>query len=332
MNIVRRTCFLLLMCVMAARSAAADEKDEKAAKAVDTKESRLLVCTLTRKGHPELALVKDDGTVVKQLTDSKYRNRYAAWSPDGKWIAFGTSDKSGAGLFVIDAEGNNFKRLTYGNDEGAAWSPDGKTIVFTHFLQGIDADRYGGGQLTRLVAIQFEDALRKPTSEDSELDNEDARANLTEGKAYEGDAAWSPDGKTIAFASTRGGNWRLYLMDPSGNGVRDLSKTDNPGGNTYPAWSPDGKRIAYTEQVGENDRQIFVIDADGKNKTQLTKEGDFNCYAAWSPDGQEIAFMSYKGQGDKGSLAVMKSDGSEQKIILRGEGAGHVGRPAWKPK
>ncbi len=151
-----------------------------------------------------------DGTEVKQLTDSKYRNRCAAWSPDGKWIAFGTSDKSGAGLFVIDAEGNNFKRLTYGNDEGAAWSPDGKTIVFTHFLQHINADSYAGGQLTRLVAIRFEDALQKPTSEDSELDNEDSRANLTEGKAYEADAAWSPDGKTIAFGSTRGENWRLY--------------------------------------------------------------------------------------------------------------------------
>ncbi len=84
--------------------------------------------------------------------------------------------------------------------------------------------------------------------------------------------------------------------------------------------------------MGENDRQIFVIDADGTNKTQLTKAGDFNCYAAWSPDGQEIAFMTYKGQKDKGSLAVMKSDGSEEKIIVHGEGAGHIGRPAWKPK
>src|SRR4051812_45172103 len=236
MNTVQRSCFLLLIAVLAARRVAADERDGKAAQPADEKESQLLVCTLLHGGHPQLALVKEDGTVVKQLTDNKYRNRYAAWSPDGKWIAFGTSDKSGPGLFVLDAEGKKFKRLTYGNDEGAAWSPNGKTIVFTHFLQSIDADRYGG-QVTRLVAIQFDDALRRPTSEDSELENEDARANLTEGKAYEGDAAWSPDGKTIAFASTRSGNWRLYLMDPSGNNVRDLSKTDNPGGNSYPAWS-----------------------------------------------------------------------------------------------
>jgi hypothetical protein len=67
MNNVRQIYFLLMMCAVAARSVAADERNEKAAKAADRKESRLLVCTLTRKGHPELVLVKDDGTVVKQL-------------------------------------------------------------------------------------------------------------------------------------------------------------------------------------------------------------------------------------------------------------------------
>src|SRR4029079_9928064 len=143
---------------------------------------------------------------------------------------------------------------------------------------------------------------------------------------------WSPDGKTIAFDSNRSGSWRLYLMDPDGRNVRDLSQVDNPGANMYPTWSPDGKHIAYTNSADDGSRQIFVIDVDGKNTKQLTKDGNFNCYAAWSPDGKQIAYMSFESVKSKGSLALMNPDGSEKKIICRDQGVGHNGRPAWKPK
>jgi TolB protein len=79
-------------------------------------------------------------------------------------------------------------------------------------------------------------------------------------------------------------------------------------------------------------RQIFVIDVDGKNKKQLTKDGNFNCYAAWSPDGKKIAYMSFATRTSKGSLAIMNADGTDQKIICPDQGAHHNGRPAWKPK
>src|SRR5205085_3410173 len=118
---------------------------------------------------------------------------------------------------------------------------------------------------------------------------------MTDGTAYDADPAWSPDGKTIAFASARLGNgFRLFLMNADGANVRDLSQSDNPGGNVFPSWSPDGKRIAFTDWADEDStRQIFIIDANGQNKKQLTTKGNFNCYAAWSPDGKKIAYMSY---------------------------------------
>jgi TolB protein len=248
---------------------------------------RLILCTLMRGGRMKLVLVRDDGIEVKKLTENISRDTYANWSPDGKKIVFSSSDTNGAGLFVMDSEGGKGKRLTYGTDGGAAWSPDSKTIAFTRY------NSRNGGQV---LAIRADGTTKaKPTVEGIiSPAAEDAVTELTDGSNYDADLAWSPDGTKIVFASDRSGTFRLYVMDPDGHNVRELTQVNNPGGNAYPAWSPDGKRIAYTNSAPDGSRQIFVIDADGKNTKQLTKDGNFNCYAAWSPDGKKIAYMSFE--------------------------------------
>jgi TolB protein len=286
---------------------------------------RLILCTLMRGGRMKLVLVRDDGIEVKRLTDNISRDTYANWSPDGKKIVFSSSDQNGAGLFVLDSEGGKVKRLTYGTDGGAAWSPNGKTIAFTRY------NSRNGGQV---LAIHADGTSKAKPAVEGIISPaaEDAVTELTDGSNYDADLAWSPDGTKIVFASDRSGTFRLYVMDPDGHNVRELTQVNNPGGNAYPAWSPDGKRIAYTNSAPDGSRQIFVIDADGKNTKQLTVNGNFNCYAAWSPDGKKIAYMSFDAVKSKGSLALMNPDGSEQKIICRDQGVGHNGRPAWKPK
>jgi TolB protein len=287
--------------------------------------SRLLLCTLSRGNNPELVLVRDDGLEVKRLTSDPGRDVYAGWSPDGKRIVF-SSDNNGRGLFLMDADGGNRKRLTSGPDEGATWSPDGKTIVFTHYIERF---------VTQLLAIRVDDVVegRRAVPADDQDAPDLARQKLTDGTTYDAGAAWSPDGKMIAFDSNRSGNgWRVYLMDADGKNVRDLSQSDNPRANVFPAWSPDGKRIAYSDWAPNQTLQIFVIDVDGKNKKQLTKEGIFNTYVAWSPDGKKLAYMSYLTAKSKGSLVIMNPDGTQAKIIGPDQGAGHNGRVAWKPK
>ncbi len=273
----------------------------------------------------KLVLVREDGTEVKTLTENISRDIYAAWSPNGKNIVFSSTDMNGAGLFVINSDGENVKRLTRGPDTEAAWSPDGKTIVFTRNLQP------GLAQLFTIHVDGTEATKPRADGADAPAANHPV-TKLSTGTAWDANAAWSPDGKTIAFDSNRSGSWRLYLMDADGSNVRDLSQADNPGANMYPAWSPDGKRIAYTNSVDDGSRQIFVLDVDGKNKTQLTKTGIFNCYVAWSPDGKKLAYMSFPVAGSKGSLTLMNPDGSQQTIICPDQGVGHNGRPAWKPR
>jgi TolB protein len=291
MKTIQQVCTLLALALIANRSAVAVENKTSV---VDATDHQLLLCTLTRKNNAELVLVKDDGTEVKTLTNNKIPDTRAAWSPDGKRIVFSSNDQGRNGLFVIDADGKDRVRLTYGADVEATWSPDGKTIVFTRHA----------GRLVKLVAMHLvvDDAgdskanggKPRPLTYDSITD-------LTDGTSYDADPAFSPDGKSIVFASNRGGAFRIDVMDADGTNVRDLTQEDNPGGNGYPAWSPDGKRIAYTNSAADGSRQIFIIDADGKNKMQLTKNGDFNCYAAWSPDGKKIAFMSFATTNSKGS-------------------------------
>jgi TolB protein len=336
MNNLRHCCLLLLLGMVMGRHSLADQIEGKVVDASATTPNvqnksedpanapRLILCTLMRGGNMKLVLVKDDGTEVKQLTDNISRDTYAAWSPDGKWIVYTSSDMNGAGLFVIDSNGEHRKRLTRGNDTEAAWSPDGKRIIFTHSIRRDLAQLFTIGVDKSPVAPPVIEGFNPPEANP-------ATKKLSVGAAWDANAAWSPDGQKIAFDSDRSGSWRLYVMDPDGRNVRDVSQADNPGANMYPTWSPDGKRIAYTNSVSDGSRQLFVIDADGKNKTPLTKNGNFNCYATWSPDGKTIAYMSFESTKSKGSLTIMNPDGSEQKIICRDQGTEHNGRPAWKP-
>jgi TolB protein len=280
-----------------------------AALPADVQKEAKLVYPSNRTGDVNLFLINPDGSAPKNLTDSRARDTFPAWSPDGKKIAF-TSDRNGnRDIYVMDADGGYVKQLTRAKVDSRepAWSPDGKKIAFCRHLDNnpdifvMDADG------------------SNPT-------------NLTNNPAYDGDPAWSPDGKKIAFASDRGGQgFRPYVMDASGANIKELSSVPNRLGFTYPAWSPDGKRIIFSEPANKA-LEVFLCDADGSNKKQLTKLGDRNSMSAWSPDGKKIAFNHMAGGDNDGSLYLMDADGGNPTEILKAEGPIEGGRPAWKPK
>ncbi|MCA1633981.1 MAG: hypothetical protein LC802_09755, partial [Acidobacteria bacterium] len=142
------------------------------------------------------------------------------------------------------------------------------------------------------------------------------------------EATISTDGKKIVFTSMRAGDLDLYTMDADGRNVRRLTTELGYGGAFF---SRDGKKIVYRsyhpktpEQVaryrarlGENVIEptvfeIWVMDADGRNKRQVTKLGAASFAPYFLPDAKRIIFSSNVNdpRGRNFDLYLVNADGT----------------------
>jgi Tol biopolymer transport system component len=101
---------------------------------------------------------------------------------------------------------------------------------------------------------------------------------------------FSPDGRRVAFTSTRSGSWEIWISDPDGgNAVKLTSMDANATGG--PSWSPDGRWIVFgSDQPGQFD--LYVISASGGKPRRLTSHPAFDQSAIFSRDGRWIYFTS----------------------------------------
>lgn len=117
---------------------------------------------------------------------------------------------------------------------------------------------------------------------------------LTSGAWDDRDPAWSPDGKTIAFASNRSGGWDVYLLNVETGNLTRL--TTAQGFEANPSWSPDGAYLAF-EGYNRDNFDIYIVSVKGGLPIQVTRNPAADFAPAWSPNGRSIAFVSYRGGG-----------------------------------
>jgi Tol biopolymer transport system component len=100
--------------------------------------------------------------------------------------------------------------------------------------------------------------------------------------------AYSPDGKRIAFCSSRGGTLALHVMNADGSGVVRVGKLE--GMQLRPSWSPDGARLVFTWNR-DGVYSIHTIKLDGTELMPLTDSRERSDFAAWTPDGKAVVFV-----------------------------------------
>ena len=205
------------------------------------------------------------GQILETLmTDPGHPSSFT-WAPDGSSVAYGSNQSGNPNIHVMDVGTNTHRQLTFhwSRDLWPSWSPDGKWIAFV-------SERAGEMDLYRM-----------------DVDGKRVKQLTDHGDC--GQAAWSPDSQWIAFASDAGGGYSLYVMDAIGKRLRLLVANVARPGCT---WSPNGKQIAFTLYDTEGEMQIFRIDADGRNRHQLTWLQRGSIYApVWSPNGKWIAYL-----------------------------------------
>ena len=146
--------------------------------------------------------------------------------------------------------------------------------------------------------------------------------------------AISPDGTQVVYTSLRDNQYDLYIGDllPERNTVTLANVRPllfDRGDESHPAWSPDGKQIAFqTNRNGNFD--IYTINTDGTNLTQITADRAPELGPQWSPDGQSIVYARQEYQNNVYRIWVMDADGGNQRRLTNNHDRSFR-FPSWSP-
>ena len=296
-------------------------------------------------GDYNVWIARTDGTGTwRNLTASDSTGEYQpAWSPDGTQIAYASDRDGDNDIYITNADGtgtprnitdgtrtvsrrgNSQRALGDGNETDPAWANDGR-IAFAS-----DRASTSGNSDIYLTSDPY-------NTWDAVTDNPDHDQTQP---------AWSSDSSRLAFAhkTSSTGTYDIWTTDFSLEFEPFALTRDS---ETHPAWSQSTpepaiedsaaptttspgsgttgaqtvSRIAYVSS-SDGDSDIWVMDADGTNKQQLTTSSADEYSPIWSPDGTRIAYVSSSG------IWVMDADGTNKQQLTTSSADGYP--PIWSP-
>ena len=150
--------------------------------------------------------------------------------------------------------------------------------------------------------------------------------NLTQSSsAHDREAAWSADGRQLAYVSDRSGEEEIYVQAPDGVDP-GVQVTSGSAARYYaPRWSGDDKRIAFSDNTG----RLYVIDVASRRRTTVARDpADLAQDYRWSPDGQFLAYSLNDADGFSSLYIWSVADGQSRRVTPELFSA-HS--PAWAP-
>lgn len=265
------------------------------------------------KGNWDLFIVNADGTGLTQLTDTPLDERQTAISPDGKRLAYSTSDGA-LWVMSLETKAADVLSLPAGRYGYPTWLGDGSGLVYTSykFVPGSeDADFF---------AYSFADGRERPFM------------TQTGPQDY---PALSPDGGTLAYVTSQATvvpgfgstiTQQLWLASLRDGSPRQLAV--GSAGETRPAWSPDGRRIAFSS-AREGSPDIWTVSPDGRELVRLTEAAGAETSPAWSPDAREMAYVSTV-EGRKRLMLLDLDTRTSRPLSPFGAEGADVNDPSWR--
>ena len=278
---------------------------------------------------PRPPSVPEDYWTIQVAGGDVTRGKPPVWSPDGSRIAYSRGDTGQYGVWVTSADANGEYRYwkrqspTKLADEGysPAWHPDGDRLAFGRTVQSYDTEL---GRLNVDYEIQVVDLDGSAPRLVASVRDAD---NTLRAGSQPDNLAWHPDGDRLAFQGVHD----IYVVGTNGASLTRIAKLRStisdiagrvPGELdvhrlSHPKWSHDGTRLYFTEAVYGSATEgvltnLWVVDADGHNPTQLTGSS-LGARGVWSirqyydfsvsPDDRHVAFSSRYG------VYVMDTDG-----------------------
>ncbi len=221
-------------------------------------DGRSIAYTSWLSGFPDVVVsYLFEGRMAKPVEgDARLQNFLPAFSPDGRRVAFNSNRENNSDIYVANVDGTGLQRLTNhpAIDTSPTWSPNGQQIAFTSDRTGAPQIYVIGADGTGLRRLTYESYCDRPTwspppfneiaySSQTSPGSHDIKVldlatnevrQLTFGLGSNESPSYAPNGRHIAFTSTRSGSKQIYTIGRDGRGLRRVTSAGN---NEMPSWS-----------------------------------------------------------------------------------------------
>ncbi|MDD9331448.1 MAG: protein TolB [Wolbachia sp.] len=237
----------------------------------------------------KIAVMNQDGSNIKYLTNGDKFVSTPRFSPDGKSIVY-ISYVNGRSYIILKNLKDNTESVMSVFDgviSAPRFSPDGKTLLISHSVNGG----------TNILSLDL---------------NSRRTSKITKSSAINTSPSFSPDQKYMVFSSDMSGSQQLYIIDFTKKDKKPKRISFGNGRYATPVWSPKGDLIAFTK-IQSGKFYIGVMKPNGKEE-RLLSEGHKIESPAWLPHGREIIFTKTDSTNDS-KLYLVDLAKKNQKIV-----------------